>query len=165
MPPLSRIVVVGATLAATSPAAAAPLDGKSYIIELSSSQYSSGYGEYLVPPLVKALRKERLRQTTGTEADIVVNVLTASDVGQLMNTAEGRAWLYTVSVTVGLSPGTYTIPQDGTPAFGVRAELVTPNPDREDELSCLIGLATRTAIRNYPAKGVFRTDGQSCLRK
>jgi hypothetical protein len=149
----------------TGPAAAAPLDGKSYIIELSSSQYSGGYGEYLVPPLVKALRKERLQQTTGTEADIVVNVLTASDVGQWMNTAEGRAWLYTVSVTVGVSPGTYTIPQDGTPAFGVRAELVTPNPDREDELSCLIGLAARTAIRNYPAEGVFTTDGQSCLRK
>ena len=31
-----------------APATADTLKGKSYIIELSSSQYASGYGEYLV---------------------------------------------------------------------------------------------------------------------
>lgn len=146
------------------PAVASPLDGKSYIIELSSSQYSSGYGEYLVPPLTKALRHSGMRNKNGPGADVVVNVVPQSDVGKWVKTAQGKEWLYTLSVTVGISPAETNLPIDGTPVFGVRASLLTPNADREDELSCLIGLAARTAVANYRPKGIVAVDGSSCLR-
>lgn len=152
-------------LVLAAPAAAETLRGKSYIIELSSSQYSSGYGEYLVPPLVSALRSSGLRARNGPGADLVVNIVTASDVGRWVGTGADRVWLYTISATVGISPEAYVIPIDGTPAFGVRAVLETPNPDRLDEMDCLIRLATRTAIRNYGAQGVLKTDGSTCLRQ
>ena len=67
-------------------------------------------------------------------------------------------------ITVGISPAAYVIPEDQTPAFGVRADLLTPNPDRDDELACLIKLAARTALANYAPTGLFQTDGSSCLR-
>lgn len=146
------------------PAMASPLDGKSYIIELSSSQYDSGYGEYLVPPLTKALRPSGMTAKNGPGADMVVNVVPESDVGKWVKTASGKQWLYTLSVTVGISPGETSLPYDGTPVFGVRASLLTPNADREDELSCLIGLAARTAVANYRPKGIVAVDGSSCLR-
>lgn len=143
---------------------AGPLDGKSYIIELSSSQYGSGYGNYLLPPLAKVMARSGLRAQNGPGADIVVNIQTDSDVGQWLGKGTNRVWTYTLSITVGLSPETYVIPYEGTPAFGVTARLKTPNPDREDELACLITLAARTALANYKPTGHFVTDGSSCLR-
>lgn len=154
-----------ATLLAALPAAAGPLDGKSYMVELSSSQDASGYGAYLLPPLARALARSRLTPARTPPADVIVNIVTGSDVGRWVDTEAGREWLYTVSVTVGISPEAYVIPPDGTPAFGIRADLLTPNPDREDELACLIDLATRTAIANYRPRGVFPTDGGACLRR
>ncbi len=56
------------------------------------------------------------------------------------------------------------IPDDQTPAYGVRVHLLTPDRDREDELACLITLATRAAITNYQPEGLFRTAGAACLR-
>lgn len=149
---------------ATTQAHAGPLDGKSYIIELSSSQYGSGYGNYLLPPLAAAMARSDLRAQNGPGADIVVNIQTASDVGQWLGKGTNRVWTYTLSITVGLSPETYVIPYEGTPAFGVTARLKTPNPDRDDELACLITLAARTALANYKPTGHFVTDGSSCLR-
>lgn len=154
-----------ATLLSALPAAAGPLDGKSYMIELSSSQDASGYGAYLLPPLARALAKSRLTPARTPPADVIVNIVTGSDVGRWVGAGAAREWLYTVSVTVGISPEPYVIPPDGTPAFGVRADLLTPNPDREDELDCLIGLATRTAVANYRPRGIFTTDGSACLRR
>ena len=148
------------------PAAANPLAGRSYIIEMSSSQMASGYANYLLPPLMQVMRGSGLTPRNGPGADVVVNIQTDSDVGQWVDGAEGQVWLYTISVTFGISPESHVIPYEGTPAFGIRAELMTPNPDRDDELACLIGLAGRTALKNYrEGGGVFRTDGQSCLRK
>lgn len=147
------------------PAAAAPLDGKSYIIEMSSSQMASGYADDLVPPLAKALATSGMRAQNGAGADVVVNVVTGGDVGAWVQTEGGREWIYTVTVTVGISPGEAVLPYDGTPVFGVRVELKTPNPDREDELRCLIGLATREAVARYQPKGLIRVNGQSCARK
>lgn len=147
-----------------APAGAETLKGKSYIIELSSSQHASGYGDYLVPPLAAALKTSGMRARKGPGADLVVNIVTDSDTGRWVGSGADRVWPYTVSITVGLSPGSYVIPADGTPAFGVRAVLETPNPDREDELDCLIRLASRTALRNHGAKGVLTTDGSACLR-
>lgn len=148
-----------------TPAAAGPLSGQSYIIELSSSQSASGYGDYLLPPLMKAMEASDLvpHRILGPGADIVVNVVTSSDVGAWMG--DPPVWTYTISATVGLSPESYAMPYNGTPAFGVRAELRTPNPDREDEMNCLITLAARTAIVNYRPTGIVKTDGQSCLRR
>ena len=147
-----------------TPALAGPLDGKSYIIELSSSQYDSGYGAYLVPPLASVLAATRMRAANGPGADVVVNIQTGSDNGRWVDTSAGRQWLYDVAITVGLSPESYVIPYEGTPAFGVTAHLQTPNPDREDELACLIRLAARTALANYRPTGHLKTDGGSCLR-
>ena len=159
------LIVMG--LAAPAPPAAADtLRGKSYIIELSSSQYASGYGEYLLPPLLSVLDRSGMLAKNGPGADVVVNIVTDSDVGRWTGAGAGREWIYTISATVGLSPESHVIPPDGTPAFGIRAVLETPNPDRQDEWDCLIALAARTAIANAdPGKtGVRRTDGQSCLR-
>lgn len=151
---------------APSPAAmAGPLDGKTYIIEMSSSQNSSGYSRYLVPPLAKALNDAGLKSKGGPGADLAANVITHSDVGQWMNTGSDRQWLYTVTITVGISPENYRIPYEGTPKFGVAATLVTPDGDREDELACLIGLAARTAVEKYKPDGLMRISGDACLRK
>ncbi|MCB2125944.1 MAG: hypothetical protein H6897_15895 [Rhodobacteraceae bacterium] len=156
---------LAAALVAATPVGAGPLDGKRYMIELTSSQYGSGYGEYLVPPLAAALAKAGLRTARQPPVDIIVNVVTGADVGRWVGTGASRQWLYTVTVTVGISPEAYVIPPDGTPAFGVRAKLVTPNPDREDELDCLIRLAARTAVANWRPTGMFGTDGSACRRR
>lgn len=145
--------------------AASPLDGKTYIIQISSSQSASGYADYLLPPLARAIAKAGLTPKGGPGADVVFNVVTQSDVGQWMKTANGREWLYTLTVTTGISPESYAIPYEGTPQFGVAATLVTPDSDREDELACLIELATREAIARYRSKGIVKISGQSCLRK
>lgn len=145
--------------------AASALDGKTYIVEMSSSQSASGYMAYLLPPLVKEIERAGLKAKRGPGADVVFNIVTHSDVGQWMDRGQGREWLYTVTITTGISPETYTIPFEGTPQFGVAVSLVTPNGDREDELACLIRLATREAIARYRPKGLVRLSGQSCLRK
>ena len=144
---------------------AGPLDGKSYIIEMSSSQAASGFEAYLLPPLFAAMEKSGLRAQNGPGADVVVNIQTGSDVGKWIGTGENRQWIYTRFVTVGLSPEDFPIPHDGTPAFGVKAQLRTPNPDREDELSCLIGLAARTALASYRPTGLDVVEGAACARK
>jgi len=144
---------------------AGPLDGKKYIIQMSSSQVSSGYANYLVPPLARVFNDAGFKAMRGPGADIVVNIITHSDVGQWMTTAKGRKWLYTVTITVGVSPENYDIPYEGTPKFGVAAALMTPNGDREDELACLIGLAARNAIEKYKPAGLIKVSGQSCLRR
>lgn len=144
---------------------AGPLDGRSYLIELTSSQSASGYGEYLVPPLFEALEREGLRAAAGADADLAVNIITDYDVGQWMGEGADGAWIYTFRITVGISPASYYIPLDGTPVFGVRATLLTPNHDREDELDCMIRLAARAAVVNYRPAGFVEIDGQDCLRK
>lgn len=145
--------------------AAGPLDGKTYIIQMASTQVDSGYADYLVPPLAKVFNDAGFKAMRGPGADIVVNIITHSDVGQWMNTAKGREWMYTVTITVGISPENYDIPYEGTPQFGAAVSLVTPNGDREDELACLITLAAKTAIAHYRPKGLYKASGQQCLRR
>ena len=55
-----RTLATCLAISLATPLHAGPLDGKSYIIELSSSQYDSGYGNYLLPPLAAALLLDRL---------------------------------------------------------------------------------------------------------
>lgn len=162
---MGRACLAAAFIGLSTAAAADPLAGKSYIIQLSSTQYSSGYGRYLVPPLAAVMGKSGLKATNGPGADLVVNVVTDSDVGRWVKDGTRKVWLYTISATVGISPEAYEIPHQGTPAFGITARLQTPNPDRQDEMDCLIRLAARTALANYRPTGVFPVDGQSCLRK
>jgi hypothetical protein len=136
------------------------------MIQVSSSQSASGYGDYLLPPLMRVLGKSKLVPARmGTSPDVIFNIVTHSDVGQWMETADGRAWLYTVTITIGISPESYAIPYEGTPQFGVAASLVTPNGDREDELACMIDFAAREAIARYRPNGLIKLSGQSCLRK
>ena len=160
-----RTLATCLAISLATPLHAGPLDGKSYIIELSSSQYDSGYGNYLLPPLAAEMAKSGMRARNGPGADIVANIQTDSDVGRWVGSGENKVWIYTISVTVGLSPESYVIPFEGTPVFGVKAVLETPDPDREDELECLIRLAARTALKAYKPTGILKTDGRSCLRK
>ena len=44
-----------------------------------------------------------------------------------------QVWTYSISATVGLSPGNCAMPYHGTLAFGVRAVLQTLNPDCTDQ--------------------------------
>lgn len=158
-----RALILLALLA--SPAAADPLAGKSYIIQLSSSQYESGYGHYLVPPLAKVLKASGMQAKAGPGADLVANIETGGDTGRWVGAGAQKVWIYKVTATVGLSPESYNFPDDGKPQFGVRAVLETPNPDREDEMDCLITLAAQVALRDYRPKGLEVVDGQGCLRK
>lgn len=164
---LSAALLLPVGLTGSPAHAASPLKGKTFIIEVTSNQSTSGYGAYLIPPLGRAIEKGGLRpvKVPGPGADVVFNIITQSDVGQWMTTAKGREWLYTVTITIGISAESYVIPNDGTPQFGVAASLITPNSDREDELVCLIGLATREAISRYKPRGHIKLSGQSCLRK
>ena len=82
-----------------------------------------------------------------------------------MATEKGKEWMYTVTITVGISPANYQIPYEGTPQFGAQVSLVTPDGDREDEFACLITLAAKTAIAQYQPQGLYRMSGQQCLRK
>lgn len=168
---MRRIILSAAACLALSPIcdralAASPLDGKTFIIQISSTQNDSGYSAYLLPPLGREIAKAGLKPVKpGPGADVVFNIVTDSDVGQWVETASGREWLYTVTITTGISPEDYVIPFEGTPQFGVAVTLITPDSDREDEFACLIGLATREAIARYRPKGLIKLSGQSCLRR
>lgn len=162
---MKTLATAAALACLASAALSGPLTGKTYIIELVSTHQGSGYAEFLIPPFAAALDSNGMRPANGPGADYVVNILTDSDVGRWTGTGAARAWTYTVTITVGISPEPYTLPLDGTPAFGVRATLLTPNPDREDELKCLVKLTTRTAVTNYRPTGMYRVDGHSCLRR
>lgn len=158
------IALLMLTLPARSDTLTGPLAGKSYIIQMSSTQYSSGYAEELLPPLYAAMTVSGMRAQGGEGADLVVNVETQSDVGRWVEQGGDRVWLYTISATVGISPESFDIPYDGTPAFGARASLMTTNPDRPKEWQCLITLAARTALQNYRPTGLVGVDGQACNR-
>jgi hypothetical protein len=147
------------------PSCARPLAPGKYIIQMASSQVDSGYANYLVPPLAKVFDDAGFTAMRGPGADVVVNIITNSDVGRWMTTANGREWMYTVKITVGISSENYDIPYEGTPQFGAELSLVTPNGDREDELACMITLAAKTAIAQYRQKGLYKASGQACLRK
>lgn len=143
-----------------------------FIIQLTSSQFVSGFGEYLVPPLLKAFRKTGMRYTGGPDAggpepDFAATVETGSDVGKWYDRGEARVWLYQRAVTVGLSPADMDIEPQGrlAPAFSVTVKLITPNPDRVDELNCLIALATRELAARYRPRGHVVVNGQGCARK
>ncbi|UVC09709.1 hypothetical protein IHQ71_03570 [Rhizobium sp. TH2] len=154
-----------AFMALTSNAlAASPLKGKSYMLEMASTQ--SGLTEFYVPPMGEALDAAGLtpKSGLGPGADVIVNLVHTYDVGKWVKTASGREWLYTIRFTAGISPEAYFIPHDGTPQFGVEAALVTPNPDREDEWRCLIKLAVSEAAARYQETGLIRISGQKCLR-
>lgn len=164
-PALPLSAAAAAFLALASVAHAGPLDGQRYIIELSSSQYDSGYGAYLVPPLAAVMAGSGMRAANGPGADIVVNVLTQSDTGNWVGKGEDREWLYEFAVTVGLSPESFVLDVAGTPAFGMTAVVMTPNADSDALLDCMIRLAARTALANYRPEGHLRTDGSDCLRR
>ncbi|OYX42525.1 MAG: hypothetical protein B7Z02_11920 [Rhodobacterales bacterium 32-67-9] len=138
-----------------------------YIIQLTSSQFASGLGEYLVPPLTRAFRKTGMRYEGGPGAAYAATVETGSDVGRWYGAGDDARWLYERFVTVGLSPAEVDVEPGGklSPAFAVTVTLVTPNEDRVDELDCLIALATRELAARYRPTGHVRVKGGSCARK
>ena len=140
---------------------------ESYIVQLGSSQYASGLGEYLVPPLIDAFDKTGMTYEGGPAAQFAASVETGSDVGRWYGTSDGRHWLYKRFVTVGLSPANIDIEPMGvmTPSFSVKTVLVTPNEDRVDELECLISLATQELAARYRPEGQVTVDGTGCARK
>lgn len=167
-----RIVVAAVILAAGLTAAAAEPSpdfpkGGTFIVQLTGTQYGSGLGDYLVPPLVKAFRKTGLRYEGGPGAQYAATVETGSDVGKWYGAGDGRAWLYERFVTVGLSPAGMDVEPGGklSPAFAVTVNLVTPNEDRVDELDCLIALATRELSARYRPTGHVTVDGSGCARR
>lgn len=142
-----------------------PRNGK-FVIQLTSSQYVSGLGEYLVPPLLEAFLGSGMTYAADPDADFAATVEIGSDVGKWYGTGDAAAWLYERFVTVGLSPAEADIEVQGklSPSFSVTAKLVTPDQDRVDELNCLIALATRELADHYKPKGHVVVDGKSCAR-
>ena len=147
-----------------------PRSGK-LMIQLTSSQFASGFGEYLVPPLVEAFQKTGMTYAYDSDADFAATVETGADVGKWYkadNAADvAQVWLYERTVTVGLSPAEIDIEPYGrlAPSFSVTVKLLTPDQDRVDELNCLIALATRELAARYKAKGNVLVDGRSCSRE
>lgn len=135
------------------------------VIQLTSSQFVSGLGDYLVPPLYAALQEIGLIYDDGSNADYAATVEIGSDVGKWRG-SDNAEWLYERYVTVGLSPAEKDIELDGKlqPSFSVTVLLVTPDPDRVDELNCLIDLATRELAARYRPKGHVFVDGKRCAR-
>ncbi|HQU68707.1 MAG TPA: hypothetical protein PLI43_11000 [Albidovulum sp.] len=139
----------------------------SFIIQLTSSQYSSGFGEYLVPPLNEAFRKTGMRYEGGPGADFAATIESGSDVGKWYGDGDAAKWLYERFVTVGLTPSDVDVEPEGrlAPRFSVTVQLITPNEDRVDELDCLIALATRELSFRYRAAGHVTVNGKGCARK
>ena len=162
----AALVLAAATAVAGAGRADGVPKGATYIIQLTSSQYSSGLGEYLVPPLSRALERAGLRSRGGPGADLVATVESASDVGAWYPGRDGREWLYTRTVTVGLSPADADVEPEGRlqPWFAVGARIRTPDEDRVDELECLIALAVRVAVVRYRERGSVLVDGGGCAR-
>lgn len=142
-----------------------PLSGKSDIIQLSAAENSSGYGEFLLPPLDNAMTTAGMRAQDGAAADMVVRVETDGDGGQSGGEGAAPVRLCRISTKVGISPESFAIPAAGTPAFGARASLMTTNPDRQKQWDCLIKLAARTALQNDRPQGLVGVDGQACNRE
>ena len=163
---LSFFLVILALPAGAQQSAEFPRKG-SYIIQMTSSQVSSGMADYLVPPLQKAFRKTKMRYEGGPAAQFAATVETGSDVGRWYGEGDAAQWLYERFVSVGLSPADVDVEPEGklSPSFSVTAKLVTPNEDRVDELNCLIALATQELALRYQPKGHVTVDGKSCLRK
>ena len=162
--PVMALLAVAAVAAATSPDFPARA---SYIIQLTGSQYASGLGEYLVPPLRKAFRRTGMRYDGSPAAQFAATVETGSDAGSWQGAGAARAWLYRRFVTVGLSPADVDIEPQGRPEprFAVKVTLMTPDEDRLDELDCLIALATRELAARYRPEGRVSVNGQGCARK
>jgi hypothetical protein len=141
--------------------------GRSYIVQLTGSQAASGLGDYLVPPLTRAMGRTGLTYRGDAGAEFAATVETGSDVGKWYGSGDDRAWLYTRFVTVGLSPADVDVEPEGrlAPRFWVKVQLVTPNEDRVDELNCLIALATRELAARYKPEGGVVVNGQGCARK
>ncbi|MGB3146315.1 MAG: hypothetical protein WBA91_01000, partial [Paracoccaceae bacterium] len=139
----------------------------SFIVQLSSSQYASGFGAYLVEPLTKAFRKTGLRYEGSPKADYAATIETGADVGRWYGEGDSALWLYERYVTVGLSPADADIEKAGkvSPSFSVTVRLKTPNEDRVDELNCLIALATAELAARYQPKGHVTVNGESCARR
>ncbi|WP_237151954.1 hypothetical protein [Oryzibacter oryziterrae] len=165
MPLFKRLCLATLSILLLSPAAAGDnlLAGKSYILQLSSSQYDSGYGEYLVPPLAKSIAKTGMKAKGGPGADVVVNVVKQADHGAWYGKGAARRWLYRNEVTVGFSPESYDIPLSGKPQFGIKVTALTENEDRMDEYACMVDLAVRMAMSSYKPKGLVKIDGQACV--
>ncbi len=161
---LAAAIAAGTAAAETSPEFPR---GGSYIIQLTSSQYASGLGEYLVPPLDKAFRRTGMRYEGGPKAQFAATVQTESDVGSWHGTGDARVWLYERSVTVGLSPADVDIEPEGklSPSFSVTVRMLTPDADRVDEMNCLIALATGELSARYKPRGHVLVNGSGCARQ
>jgi hypothetical protein len=140
--------------------------GKTYIIQLTSSQGSSRFGEYLVPPLQRALNASGLVYKGDASAQYVATIETGADVGAWYGVGDQRQWLYTRFVTVGLSRSDIDVDIEGklTPAFSVKVSLTTPDEDRVDELKCLIERAVREVKAQYRPQGQVSLKDTSCAR-
>jgi hypothetical protein len=164
---LGTVFVMAAAHAAVGQQSPEFPDGRTYIVQLSSTQYSGGLAPYLVPPLLKAFGKTPLRYDGGPGVEFAATVESTSDVGKWYGKGDDALWLYERSVSVGLSPADADIEPEGElrPAFSVTAKLITPDEDRVDELDCLIGLATRELAARYKPKGHVTVNGKSCARR
>lgn len=172
------LVLVGALIVSTffvnscasqtqTPAGA--LAGKSYIVEMTNAQIASGFANDLVPPLVSALNTTGLKQKggTGVGSDYVISISHDYDAGKWYGKGEHQAWLHTRIITVGITPANGDPWPQGkhSPAFGVSAELQTPDVDRVDELDCMIRGAVMEAAAKYQTSGRLRIYAAKCLRK
>jgi hypothetical protein len=139
--------------------------GHSYIIQMSSSQMSSGLAVHLLGPLRKAFDRAGLVYRGGPEAEYVATVETSSDVGRWYGEGEARRWLYTREVLIDLRLNAESErPHDGPPR-GVAARLRTPDEDRVDEFGCLVDLAVAAIVESPGPRAKRVIDGSSCARR
>ncbi|MFN0115652.1 MAG: hypothetical protein ACKVPY_13340 [Paracoccaceae bacterium] len=153
------------TLPAAAEAGGLP-KGATYIIQLTGSQYASGLGEYIVPPFARALSRTGMKSKVAG-ADFAATLQSESDVGAWYDVQGEEVWLYTLTVTAGLTPAEIDVEPEGvvSPWFSVSARILTEDADRLDEFNCLVALATQELAKRYRPKGQVLIDGRFCNRK
>ncbi|MDU8927780.1 hypothetical protein RXV86_10335 [Alisedimentitalea sp. MJ-SS2] len=139
----------------------------SFVIHLTSSQFASGYGEYLVPVLLKAFKRTGMAHAKTIKADYALTIEPGMDVGKWYERDGESVWLYRRTITIGLTPAEQDVEPEGrlAPGFAVTTVLLTPNADRDDEFKCLVSLTTRELAARYRPNGHVHVDGTGCARE
>lgn len=99
--------------------AASPLDGQTFLIEISSSQSAIGRAADLLPSRDPRPGGWGEPGKAGPSADIVFNIITHTDIRPRMETEHGRAWLCEQTITTGIRPAPYVISVGATQQFCV----------------------------------------------
>lgn len=162
---LVAAVLVAAVLFAAGSSGAGAGDapvGRGYVVMMTQPQIASGLARHLVPPLTDALDRSGMINAKGPTAEWVVSVDSAADDGAWLGSGESRRWRHERTVSVVFAPNRGFPRSPDVPTLTVAAKVVTADPDRTDELRCLVDLAVKTAFARWSPSGRLAVHGVAC---